>query len=168
MELRKYQETDAVEILKWTTNEREFRLWSADRYDKYPISPDEINSNYQECMKTNAFYPMTLVDNGKIIGHLILRKPNPEENKIRLGFIIVDNTMRKKGYGRLLINEAIKYAKDVLNASEINLGVFANNENAYRSYKSIGFKEVGKEENALSFEDETWDCIEMILLEENS
>jgi RimJ/RimL family protein N-acetyltransferase len=165
MKLRKYQETDAVEILKWTTNEREFRLWSADRYGKYPITPDDINNNYKECMRTSAFYPMTLVDKDKIIGHLILRKPNSNENKIRLGFIIVDNTMRKKGYGRLVISEAIKYAKDMLKASEINLGVFANNENAYSCYKSIGFEEVGREENALQFENETWDCIEMTLLE---
>lgn len=163
MELRKYQETDAIEILKWITNERELKLWSADRYNKYPITPYDINNNYNECMKISEFYPMTLVDNEKIIGHLILRKPEHEENKIRLGFIIIDNTMRKKGYGRLLINEAINYAKNVLNASEINLGVFANNENAYRCYKSVGFVEVGKEENALSFEHEKWDCIEMIL-----
>ena len=165
MELRKYQETDAIEILKWTTNEREFRLWSADRYGKYPITPDDINNNYNECIKKIDFYPMTLVDGEKIVGHLILRKPNPEENKIRLGFIIVDNTMRKKGYGKLLINEAIKYAKNELKAVEINLGVFANNENAYRCYKSVGFVEIGKEENALKFENETWECIEMVLKE---
>ena len=108
---------------------------------------------------------MTLVDGEKIVGHLILRKPNPEENKIRLGFIIVDNTMRKKGYGRLLINEAITYAKNELKASEINLGVFANNENAYKCYKSVGLVEVGREEKVLYFENETWDCVEMILKE---
>lgn len=165
MELRKYQETDAAEILKWTTNEKEFRLWSADRYGKYPITPDHINANYNECIKVSGFYPMTLVDGEKIVGHLILRKPNPEENKIRLGFIIVDNTMRKQGLGRRLIEEAINYAKNELKASEINLGVFANNENAYKCYKNLGFVEVGKEENALSFENETWDCIEMVLKE---
>ncbi len=163
MELRKYRETDAIEILKWTTNEKEFRLWSADRYNKYPITPDDINNNYNECMKASDFYPVTLVDGEKIVGHLILRKPNPEENKIRLGFIIVDNTMRKKGYGKLLINEAINYAKNELKAVEINLGVFANNENAYRCYKSVGFVEVGKEKDVLKFENETWECIEMVL-----
>ena len=116
-------------------------------------------------MKESDFYPMTLVDEEKIIGHLILRKPNPKENKIRLGFIIVDKKMRKRGYGRLLIKEAINYAKTILKASEINLGVFANNESAYRCYKSVGFVEVGREEKALQFENETWDCIEMVLKE---
>lgn len=165
MEFRKYRETDAAEILSWIANEREFKLWSADRYDKYPITSDDINDNYNECMKISAFYPMTLVDGEKIVGHLILRKPNLEENKIRLGFIIVDKKMRQKGYGRLLIKEAINYAKSFLNATEINLGVFANNENAYKCYTRIGFEEVGREEKALQFGSEYWDCVEMVLKE---
>lgn len=165
MELRKYQESDACEIIKWIITKREFKLWSADRYKKYPITSEDINNNYNECMKTSDFYPMTLVDGEKIVGHLILRRPNPEENKIRLGFIIVDNTMRKKGYGRLLISEAINYAKNELKATEINLGVFANNENAHKCYKSLGFVEIARKEKALQFEDETWDCIEMVLKE---
>ena len=46
MEFREYQENDALEILKWINNERDFRMWSADRYDIYPIKPDDININY--------------------------------------------------------------------------------------------------------------------------
>lgn len=37
MILREYKETDANVILSWIKNEREFRLWSADRYETYPI-----------------------------------------------------------------------------------------------------------------------------------
>lgn len=32
MELRDYQEKDALEIINWINNERDFRLWSSDRY----------------------------------------------------------------------------------------------------------------------------------------
>ena len=46
MIFRNYQESDAEEILKWINGEREFRLWSADRYDKYPVVSDDINNNY--------------------------------------------------------------------------------------------------------------------------
>jgi len=107
---------------------------------------------------------MTLIDdNDKIIGHLILRNPGNEKNVIRLGFIIVDNKIRGKGYGKALINLAIKYAREELNASEINLGVFKNNESAYRCYSSVGFKETGIEKGAYDFNGESWDCIEMKL-----
>ena len=37
MKFRSYKEDDASIILSWISNEREFRLWSADRYENYPI-----------------------------------------------------------------------------------------------------------------------------------
>ena len=61
------------------------------------------------------------------------------------------------------MEEAIKYAKNTLNASEINLGVFICNESAFKCYSSVGFKVVKLQENAYSFYDENWDCAEMIL-----
>lgn len=163
MNFREYKEDDAKQILSWIKDEREFRLWSADRYNTYPILPSDMNDNYMQCKKTSNFYPFTLEDNGKIIGHIVLR--NPEENKeiVRLGFIIVDNKIRGKGYGKELIKEAIKYAKEKLKAKEINLGVFTNNESAYKCYKSVRFNVVSIEKNMYKFYNEKWDCAEMSL-----
>lgn len=164
MELRKYLETDADEIVKWITDERALRLWSFNRYGDFPIKAEDINNNYNECLSFGNFYPMTLVDGGQIVGHLILR--NPDSNKtsiVRLGFIIVDSNLRGKGYGKALIGEAIKYARTTLNAKEINLGVFANNGSAYHCYKSVGFKEIKFTENVFQFEDENWGYFEMVL-----
>lgn len=164
MYLRKYEESDADIILKWIGNERAFRLWSADRYGKYPIKAKDINLNYKDCKTNGSFYPMTLIDDdNNIIGHLILRNPGADKTIIRLGFIIVDNTIRGKGYGKVLLDLAIKYATKELGATEINLGVFKNNESAYRCYSSVGFKEVETEKDAYEFNGESWDCVEMVL-----
>ena len=164
MNLRKYEDSDASIILNWIDSERAFRLWSADRYGEYPINASDISLNYEECKKNGDFYPMTFVDDdNQVIGHLIFRNPGEDKTVVRLGFIIVDNEIRGKGYGKTLLNLAIKYAKDVLNATEINLGVFKNNENAYRCYSSVGFKEIRIEKDAYLFNDEHWDCVEMKL-----
>lgn len=164
MYLRKYEDSDANIILSWIDSERAFRFWSADRYGEYPINPSDINLNYKECKMIGNFYPMTLIDDdNNVVGHLILRNPGDDKTVIRLGFIIVDNKMRGKGYGKILLNLAIKYAKEELNATEINLGVFKNNESAYRCYSSVGFKEVETEEGVYDFLDESWDCAEMKL-----
>ena len=166
MLLRKYEETDAIKILSWIDSERAFRLWSADRYGDYPITEDDVNDNYRQCAQNGDFYPMTLIDdNENIVGHLILRKSDKYSNVIRLGFIIVDNKIRGRGYGKLMIKCAIDYAKNKLNAKEISLGVFKNNESAYKCYCSVGFKEVEIEKSAYIFYEESWDCIEMILKE---
>jgi len=162
--LRDYLETDADEIIKWIKDERALRLWSADRYGNYPITAQDINNNYTECKALGNFYPMTLAQGTKLLGHIILRNPDSTNSKIiRLGFIIVDPSLRGKGYGKLLIEKAIEYAKNNLSATEFNLAVFKNNENAYRCYKSVGFKEVSTEKDAFKFENENWNCIEMNL-----
>lgn len=163
MLLRTYKEEDAEKILNWIKNEREFRLWSADRYENYPASPDDINNNYKKSKELSKFYPLTLEDDGKVIGHLILRNPSDNPEVIRMGFIIVDSSIRGKGYGKMLINTAIEFARDTLGAKEINLGVFVNNEGALHCYQSVGFEITNIEKNAYQFYDEEWDCAEMIL-----
>ena len=40
MILRKFEAADGTAILSWIKNEREFRMWSADRFEDYPITPD--------------------------------------------------------------------------------------------------------------------------------
>ena len=163
MELRNYQKDDANIILTWINNERELRLWSADRYGDYPITASDINNNYDECIKNNNFYPLTMIDDGKVIGHLILRNPNEDKSVIRLGFIIVDNSIRGRGYGKKIIELAINYAREILKAKEINLGVFTCNTNALMCYEKSGFEIVDVLKNAYQFHDENWDCAEMIL-----
>ncbi len=162
MELREYKKEDADEIIKWINNEKELRLWSMDRYKDYPINSDDINNNYIECMEDNNFYPFTLVDNNKVIGHLIMRHPNNDKDIIRLGFIIVDHSIRGKGYGKALINEAINYAINNYRPREINLGVFTNNSSAYYCYQKIGFETIRIDKDVYKYHDESWDCAEMI------
>lgn len=102
-------------------------------------------------------------DANKVIGHLILINPSTDTYIIRLGFIIINPDIRGKGYGKVLIKKAIEFAKLELNAKEINLGVFDVNTSAYNCYKSVGFVETGIEKNGFKFNNEIWNCIEMIL-----
>lgn len=163
MNIRPYKEEDTKEILSWIKNEREFRSWSADRYKNYPAKPSDINDNYSKSKKLSNFYALTFEDEERIIGHLILRNPKKDTSIIRLGFIIVNSNIRGKGYGKKIIKEAIKYAKEKLDTKEINLGVFTNNESAYNCYKSVGFKVKSIEKDAFQFNNESWDCAEMVL-----
>ena len=162
MILRKFIEADADEIVKWIKNERELRLWSADRYNNYPITSFDINKNYIECQKNSNFYPLTLVDKNNIIGHLIIRNTNNDLTDFRLGFIIINPSYRKKGYGRRLIIETMNYAKKEYKAKKFNLGVFIDNDKALNCYKSVGFKTIKIDKNVYKFYDENWDCAEMI------
>ena len=52
--LRPYKNCDAAYIVKWIKDEVSFRKWCADRYDKYPISLEVINS-FRKCLYIRHF-----------------------------------------------------------------------------------------------------------------
>ena len=107
--LRPYKACDAQYIVKWIKNEQEFRLWSADRYDEFPIDADKMNKHYEAYKDSDSFWPMTAFDENGVIGHLIMRFTDGKKNIIRFGFIIVDDSLRGKGYGYGMLHLAIKY-----------------------------------------------------------
>ena len=164
--IRPYKPQDAEKIVSWIKNERDLRKWSADRYSAYPITAEDINYKYLkcngDCEEADNFYPITAVDANGPVGHLILRYMNKEKTIIRLGFIIVDDSKRGLGYGKRMIQKAMRYAFDMLKAEKITLGVFDNNPSAYYCYKAAGFKEISVEEDIV-FEmlGEKWKCIEL-------
>lgn len=166
LKLRPYKPKDAEAIVSWIKDERALRKWSADRYGAYPIAAEDINYKYLECNgdceEADNFYPMTAVDENGPVGHLILRYTNAEKTTIRLGFIIVDDSKRGRGYGKRMIQMAIRYAFDMLKAEKVTLGVFDNNPSAYYCYKAAGLREIPMEQE-LVFEilGEKWKCIEL-------
>lgn len=42
LRLRPYKACDAAAITKWIKSEYAFRQWSADRYEHYPITSDDM------------------------------------------------------------------------------------------------------------------------------
>lgn len=160
LRLRPYKSGDAKVITSWIHSEEDQRKWSADRYEKYPITPEDMQEQYRSVLSADDFFPMTALDGDKIVGHLILRYPGADKDTIRFGFVIVDDTIRGKGYGKEMLQLAKKYAFEILQAKKITLGVFENNPEAYYCYKAVGFEENDK---TLYFEcmGEQWKCIEM-------
>ena len=164
--LRPYKVCDAQTITKWIKDEYAFRQWSADRYEKYPITSEDMNLYYDRDKNNERIWGMTAFDDTGIVGHLTMRFPNDNSfDEIRLGFVIVDDKRRGKGYGKEMISLAIQYAFDIVKVKKVSLGVFENNKTAIQCYESCGFKRI-KLENPESYHcmGEVWNCIEMILV----
>ena len=160
MRLRPYRPEDAAVILSWIRDERSFRQWSADRYDSYPISPEEMNARYADMTASGRFFPYTAEDENGIAGHLILRYT--DERTVRFGFVIVDGGRRGRGLGKAMLGLAVRIAREDWKAERIPLGVFENNEPARRCYRSAGFREVPMEPKEIyRILGEEWPCVEM-------
>lgn len=160
--LRPYKPLDAAVITSWLKNEYLMRQWCADRYEHYPVTPEEMNTYYDRYIDGQRSRALTMVDNGDIVGYITLRNPADNPTEQRLGFVIVDDSKRGRGLGKVLVSIAVKYAFEALGATKVSLGVFENNSSAIHCYEAAGFHRVSLPETE-SYEclGEVWNCIEM-------
>lgn len=164
LRLRPYKKCDAKQILTWVKDEISFRQWVADRYEKYPISPEDMNEHYEKVAYEDNFYQMTAFDETGVVGHLIMRFVDEEKEVLRFGFVIVDDKKRGKGYGKEMLLLALDYAFNILKVKKVTLGVFDNNQSAYRCYKSVGFEDVISDDvEYFSIMNQQWKCLELEL-----
>ena len=113
MTLRPFTSDDAPIILSWVKDKMTFRKWSADRFPVFPPKPEDMLAQYE----SDYVFPFTAIDdNGKIVGHIMLRYPESSKTVIRLGFVIVDDNLRGKGYGKQMLQLAIQKAKEEFGA----------------------------------------------------
>ena len=164
MILREYQNGDAAQICKWLRTEEELYMWSADRFNKFPLFAHDIEKHYAPQIETGRFIPLTAVDeNDNVRGHFIIRFPKDhDDTTVRFGFVIVDPSLRGRGYGKEMLRLGTAYVKEKLGADRIDLGVFSNNNSAMHCYEALGFKEYGRRNCEMPIG--VWECIDMELL----
>lgn len=163
MELKEYQKEDSTIICSWIQDEKSLYQWSANKLGKFPLEENALNEDYAQMIKNGRFIPLSAFDEDKLIGHLYIRYPDEKDDSIvRFGFVIVDPELRGRVNGKKMLQLAIDYAKNVLCASKITLGVFANNDSARYCYESVGFRPAGRTE-IYKMPIGEWECIEMEL-----
>ena len=168
MRIRPYLDKDFDIISKWITDVRSHALWCANlipfpleksSFDKFLI---EIGNRFRD----NAFVATT--DSGDVIGFFCF-SVNLDTDEGMLKFVVIDNSMRNKGYGCEMIRLAVKYAFEIEKAKTVQLNVFPENIGALKCYQKVGFAQRKLAENAFKFGEEFWGrCNMVIVKEENS
>ena len=159
MRLRPFTIHDAPIILSWIADKTAFWKWSADRYPVYPPKAEDMAAQYA----AENIFPFTAIDDeGKVVGHIVLRYPEPSKTTIRFGFVIVDNHLRGIGYGKQILRLAIQKARQEFGAKKITLSVFDNNPSAFHCYTSVGFKVTGTD--TYFIDEEKWMAKEMVII----
>ncbi|HAG12927.1 MAG TPA: GNAT family N-acetyltransferase [Ruminococcus sp.] len=162
MKLRQYCPADADAIVTWLKDERAMRQWSAHWYASFPPSADDMNRLYAQMTKDAHPVYLTAVDESGIVGHLLLRTVDAEAKIVRVGFVIVRDQKRGMGYGREMLELAVQYGMEQMQAKKFTLGVFENNASAIKCYQAAGFHTVETDTPEIfAVFGETWRCLEM-------
>ena len=153
LRLRPYKSCDAKIIEKWIRDEEIFLKWGGLLFGEFPISAQTIDDKYRlnngDCKEPDNFYPWVAFDeDGRVVGHFIMRYIHGDRRILRFGWVIIDDTIRGKGYGYEMLSLGLKYAFEILAVDKVTIGVYVNNERAHRCYLKLGFtdKEIVKKE----------------------
>jgi len=96
------------------------------------------------------------------VGHVELMNIDYENGIARLGRVLIGQSEhRGTGMGTALVGEALNYVFNVLGLMEVKLGVYDCNQPAIKCFGKSGFTEYELRENALQFEDESWNMVMM-------
>ena len=172
LRLRPYKSCDSEYIANWIKDEIVFLKWGGDRFGPFPISAGDIDDKYRlkngDCVEADNFYPMTAFDESGVVGHFIMRYLNGDNNVLRFGWVIIDDSKRGNGYGRQMLELGLKYAFEILKVKKVTIGVFENNISAYKCYKSLGFKEASVTEyETVKIKDDECRVIELEIEEDD-
>ena len=170
MRLRLYNEqTDFTHIAKWIRNERVHALWCAN-FLSYPLSVDGLHNylveqnlkfssrDQGETPHNKNEYDGAYVyadEEERPVGFFIYTV-NAQDKSGFLRFIVIDSTLRGKGYGIEMLRGIQQFAYDNTGVSSIRLIVFEVNTAARRCYEKAGFTAMENALDAFSYQNETW------------
>lgn len=161
LRLRPYKLSDVKHIVNWVKDERLFTMWCANKFT-YPLTEKQLIEYKNSYDDDDYGWSFTALDeSGNPIGHLLMRMADYNKQSVHFGFIIINPEYRGKGYGKEMVNLAVKYAFDILRVKKATLIVFSNNPAALHCYKTIGFVEQKFHEDSFSYKDEKWSLYDM-------
>lgn len=93
-----------------------------------------------DCNEEDNFYPwIAFTDEDGVIGHFIMRYIHGDNKVLRFGWVIVDDSIRGKGYGTSMLRTGLDFAFNILGVHTVTIGVFEHNDIAHNCYKKVGF-----------------------------
>jgi len=163
MKIREYNgDKDFPVIRNWITDERTHAMWCANRTD-FPLQKESFDLLLNDMAERFGDKPYVAVDGDGTVEGFFCYSLNQDTQEGMLKYVMVDPARRGRGLGREMIRHAVQYAFDVTGADAVHLMVFSANERARKCYESVGFTERHRQEGAVSYDDEDWDRINMVL-----
>ena len=123
---------------------------------------------YIENKKSTDYDFSIVLNDDTLIGNISLMDVNLVSRKATLGIFIGDEENRSKGYGTEAMKLLVDYGFNILGLHNIDLNVFAFNEQAIKAYEKVGFKEYGRRHESYFLDGKFHDEISMEIINERN
>jgi len=165
--LRSFELSDLDEIMKhWNNIDLRNRVGSADRGPQSRNDEEEwIKNTWKERQEKKGYTLAiaTLADD-KLIGGTSIFNINWISRSATFGISIYDPKNRGKGYGQEATNLILDFAFNTLNLHRVELFTFDFNTEAQKTYKKVGFKQIGRRRKAAFVNGQYHDDVVMDIL----
>ncbi|HWO75390.1 MAG TPA: GNAT family N-acetyltransferase [Bacillus sp. (in: firmicutes)] len=120
---------------------------------------------YQERFRSNLSFTLGAFVDEKLVGTVtVVREQHLKlQHRVQVVAMYVKPTVRGKGIGKALMNEAVQKTREWEGVEQIHLTVVSSNESARNLYLSLGFQVCGSEKQAMKLGDTYWDEERMVL-----
>lgn len=165
IELQPFNEGDFSQLIAEIPNARFLLQWAGPKYT-FPLDAAQLSDTMAN---TNGGKPSYQVfkairpDTSETVGHIQLMDIDYNAASCVLGRVFIFQKYRGNGFGKAMVQRAVKFAFENLYLAEITLGVFDFNTPAIDTYKSIGFSEFQFNKGARQFQNERWNVLKMKL-----
>jgi len=161
--LRRHTPDNLAAFQRWYSDPRVVRLT---RYQDGPMRPDEIERFFAvRALGTDSLaMAIHTRDGNRLIGTCALSQLDADNGSALFHITIGEIDAWGRGYGTEATRLMVGHAFDGLGLHRVGLSVFAFNERAIRSYRSVGFVIEGRAREAIWREGRWWDEISMSLL----
>src|SRR5215469_2879388 len=114
--------------------------------------------------QTQLVFAIRKVFEPQIVGFVVFKNIQLVHRSAEMGVRIGAESERGKGYGTKALMLAANYAWNHLNLHRLSLTVFAHNARAIAAYRTAGFREEGRLQDAAFIDGEWVDVIPMALV----
>jgi RimJ/RimL family protein N-acetyltransferase len=140
--LRPARPADAEEMARWFTDLEDLARWGGPEV-RFPLSADQVAAWIAEGGEELPRLCFTATDgDDRPIGHVEF-KHDPAKKWARLGRFGIAPRLRGQGFGRALLDHAVRFAFTELDVEHLALAIVPGNEVARRLYARAGFRDEG-------------------------
>ncbi len=165
IKLQPFNEGDFSLLIAEIPDARFLLQWGGPKYT-YPLDATQLSDTLANTIGAKPSYLVFKAigpDTSETVGHIQLMDIDYNAESCILGRVLIFKKYRGNGFGKEMVQTAVKFAFENLCLSEVTLGVFDFNTPAIDTYKSIGFSEFQFNKGARQFQNENWNVIKMKL-----